>query len=478
MRRTAILVVFTVLAPPAMPAASLLAQQPAPRSQHAALPSDSAVRALIAARVDSGLSTGIVVGLLGPDGARRVVAYGSSGSARPLDAASVFEIGSITKTFTGVLLAEMVARGDVRLDDPVATYLPSSVTVPSRDGRQITLVDLATQSSGLPSLPGNLRPDDPTNPYADYTPAQMYEFLSAYKLPRAPGAEYEYSNLGTGLLGHALALHAGLSFEELLRQRLLDPLGMTSTGITLTPAMRERLALGHDEGGAAVPNWDLPTLAGAGALRSTADDMLTYLAANLAADLDSTNGALAPVLRAAHVRRRAAGGGGMAIGLGWHLRPTPDSGVIVWHNGGTGGYRSFAGYDPARRTAVVVLTNSGTGHDDIGFHSLAPAWPLQPPGVPAWVGRTAITLPTAVLDRYVGEYELAPTFHIVVTREGDGLFIQATGQPTLPVFAERDTAFYLKGVDARITFQVDAAGRVTGLVLHQNGVDQPAPRVR
>ena len=156
----------------------------------------------------------------------------------PLDGNTVFEMGSISKVFTGALLADMVARGEVKLDDPIAKYLPQTVKVPSRNGRQITLLDLATQSSGLPRLPSNMRPADFSNPYADYSVQQLYEFLSGYSLTRDPGQRYEYSNLGVGLLGHVLALRAGKSYEEILKERILDPLGMNDTRVDATPSMK------------------------------------------------------------------------------------------------------------------------------------------------------------------------------------------------------------------------------------------------
>ena len=194
---------------------------------------------------------------------------------------TIFEIGSATKVFTSLLLADMVQRGEVALNDPVAKFLPAGVSVPERNGRQITLVDLATHTSGLPRLPANLNPKDPNNPYADYTPEQLYQFLSSYQLPRDIGAQYEYSNLGGGLLGFALARRAGMSYEALVKSRICDPLGMKDTGITLTPEMKARFAVGHDQGLARVENWDLPTLAGAGALRSTANDLLAFVSANI-----------------------------------------------------------------------------------------------------------------------------------------------------------------------------------------------------
>lgn len=421
------------------------------------LPPDSAVRRIVTERLASSPFRGIVVGLLDASGTRRVVAVG-------VPADRVFEIGSITKVFTSSILAGMVGDGSVALDDPVAKLLPPSMHVPARNGRQITLVDLATQSSGLPRLPSNMAPRDQTNPYADYTVDQLYAFLSGYELPRDPGETYEYSNLGVGLLGHALALKAGMSYEDLVKRRVLTPLGMRETAITLSPALRARLAPGHDNEGNVVANWDLPTLAGAGALRSTVGDMLTFLAANL----DTSANPLARALRQTHRSRRPAGSATMTIGLGWHILARPGGPSIVWHNGGTGGYRSFAGFDEARRVGVVVLTNANIGADDIGFHLLDETFPLQTPPK----ARTAVAVDSLILQRYVGEYELVPTFHIVVTREGAGLFAQATGQPRFPIFAESETEFFYKVVDAQISFSGD------GMVLHQNGQNLSGKKIK
>ena len=433
---------------------------------------DSAIRAIIKDRVDSKGTTGIAVGVIGADGQQRVFAYGSSGTARPIDGNTVFEIGSVTKVFTTAILADMVAKGDVALDDPAAKYLPASAKVPSRNGRQITLLDLATQSSGLPRMPTNFSPKDPANPYADYTAEQLLAFLSTYELTRDIGTTYEYSNLGMGLLGIALAHRAGMSYEELVTQRILQPLGMTDTRIVLTPAMRERLALGHGAGGSVVSNWDIPGMAGAGALRSTVNDMLKFLAANM----DSASTPLGRVLASTHATRHGSREAPPELGLGWHIRPLPD-GQIIWHNGGTGGYRSFTGFNPASRRGVVVLTNAATGPDDIGFHIIEPRLPLRAPGPPPRV-RTEISLAPQVLDRYVGEYQLAPTFSITVTREGNALFAQATNQPRFPIFAEKEDQFFLKVVDAQLHFNKDASGNVTGLVLHQNGQATPGRKVR
>ncbi len=430
-------------------------------------PSDSAVRAILKERVDAGRFAGVAVGFVSRDNQRRVIAYGPNAGVQPFDGNTVFEIGSITKTFTASILADMVRKGEVALADPVVKFLPAGTVIPGLDGREITLLDLATQSSGLPGMPDNFKPKDNTNPYADYTVAQMYEFLGRYKLPRAIGEKYEYSNLGVGLLGHALSLRAGKDYESIVTARVLKPLGLKDTRITLTSSLQKRLAPGHGPDGSAAHNWDLPTLAGAGALRSTVNDMLTYLRANA----DSTSKPLGATLAMAHGERKAISPA-MAIGLAWHRLKTPAGNTIVWHNGGTGGYRTFAGYVEATGQGIVVLSNTAQGVDDIGFHLLDPSLPLAPlPKV-----RKEVTLSAEALDRYLGTFQLAPAFALTITREGAQLFAQATDQPRFALFAESDGEFFLKVVDAQVSFTKDASGVVTGLVLHQNGANVPGKK--
>ena len=437
------------------------------------IPPDSEIRKILVERIDTRhQGVGIVVGVIEPRG-RRVVAYGAlnQGDARPLNGDTIFEIGSVTKVFTSLLLADMVQRREVALSDPVAKFLPADVKVPERSGRVITLVDLSTHTSGLPRLPSNLQPKDSANPYADYTVEQLYQFLSTYQLTRDIGSEFEYSNLGGGLLGLALARRAGMNYEALVHSRITGPLGMKSTGITLTPEMKARLAVGHNEKLAATSNWDLPTLAGAGALRSSANDMLTFLAANLG----YVKSPLAPAMASMRVPRRTTGNASTGeIGLGW-LIVKPSSEEIVWHNGGTGGYRSFVGFEPKTRVGVVVLSNTFTaaGIDDIGMHLLDSHAPL----LSAPKEHKEITVDPKLFDGYVGQYQLAPNFILTITREGDKLFAQATGQPKFQVFPESERDFFLKVVDAQITFETDSTGRATSLTLHQNGANVPGKRI-
>jgi D-alanyl-D-alanine-carboxypeptidase/D-alanyl-D-alanine-endopeptidase len=313
-------------------------------------------------RVAAGNAVGLVAASLEPDGTVVIAAAGKPGpDALPLDGDSVFEIGSITKVFTSVLLADMVERGEVTLDTPVQKLLPAAVRMPRRNGREITLIDLATHSSGLPRLPNNMAPSNPLDPYSDYGAERLYAFLNSYELTRDIGATFEYSNLGAGLLGHALERRAGKPYKTLVTERILRPLGMTRTSFTPDDWMKAHLARGHDAAGRPVPGWDVAILAGAGGLRSTANDMMRFARANLAAP----NGPLGRVLARTYERRHGAGRPDLSIGLGWIIRRAGDRDVL-WHNGGTGGYRAWLGLDFRAKRAVVVLANSQHGPDDLG----------------------------------------------------------------------------------------------------------------
>jgi D-alanyl-D-alanine-carboxypeptidase/D-alanyl-D-alanine-endopeptidase len=441
--------------------------------------SDEEIQKILSERLrDRNDRVGIVVGIIDASG-RRVVADGSfaKDDKRSVNGDTVFEIGSITKVFTSLLLADMVQRGEVSLTDPVAKYLPPGVSMPERGGKVITLEDLARHRSGLPRMPTNFGSNvDPQNPYANYSVKQLYEFLSSYKLPRDIGSEFEYSNLGGGLLGHVLSIAAKKDYETLVRTRICGPLGMNSTAITLSPDMKSRLATGHDSRFEATANWDLPTLAGAGALRSTAEDMLSFLAAQLGykkSDLD-------PAIAATRAEWKPASPG-MEIGLGWLKRQIQGS-DIIWHNGGTGGYRSFAGFDPKARIGVVVLSNvsNPAGVDDIGFHLLNPAAGLLPPNSPLLqppADHTEIPLNSEILDIYVGRYQFAPNAIMTVTRKGNQLYVQLTGQGPLEIYPESKTDFFARVVDAQIHFKTDSKGRANELILHQLGRDQIAARI-
>ncbi len=448
-------------------AAVALAQSP--------VPPDAEIRRILAERVDTRhQAVGMVVGVIEPSGTR-VVAYGkpAKDDVRPLNGDTVFEIGSITKVFTALLLADMVQHGEVKLDDPIAKYLPEGVKAPQRNGKEITLAELATHTSGLPRLPNNLAPKDAANPYADYSADKLYAFLESYQLPRDPGGKWEYSNLATGLLGQLLSLRAGKDYETLVVSRIAAPLGMGSTRMTLTPEMKERMATGYNAALQPVHLWDFEALAGAGALRSTANDLITFLAANLGYRKSPLQPAMAAMLEV----RLPTGQPNLQQALGWHILQRKDR-DLFWKDGGTFGFGSFIGFDAKANVGVVVLANSFSlatgGVDDIGLHLLDASFPLA--GAPV-KERTAVAVDPKVLEGYVGRYQLAPTFIITITREEDRLYEQATGQPKFQIFAESEKEFFLKVVDAQITFKTGAQGRATELTLHQGGMDQRAPRM-
>jgi CubicO group peptidase (beta-lactamase class C family) len=449
--------------------AALVSLLPGARSVSAQpLPSDSAILALLTTRVDSGHAVGIVVGLL-EHGRRRYVAAGRVAAGRaPMDEHTILEIGSISKTFTGLLLADAVTRGEVRLDQPVTELLPQGTVVPAKDGQTITLEQLATHRAGLPRLPGNLAPMDPADPYADYDARRLYAFLAGYALPRAPGDRAEYSNLGAGLLGHALTRRAGApAWGVLVERRITGPLGMRETFVEVPAALRARLAVGHDERMAAVPAWHLDALAGAGALRSTAADMLVYLAAAL----DTAGGPLGPAMALARTPR-ADFGPGARIALGWMVSGPPTR-PLWWHNGGTGGFRSFAAFDPARQVGVVVLTNAAVSVDDIGMHLMNP---LVPVSTPMLSPRATVALSAAALDRLVGEYVLTPTMQLVISRSGDALYGQVTGQARFPLSATAADRFVFAAAGVELTFDLEAPGPARRLTLRQAGSAVTAER--
>jgi D-alanyl-D-alanine-carboxypeptidase/D-alanyl-D-alanine-endopeptidase len=433
------------------------------------VPSNDEIREILVKRIDrQKQAVGIVAGVIEPTG-RRVVAYGNlaKGDPRTLDGDTIFEIGSVTKVFTSLVLADMVSRKEVTLDDPAARYLPENVKMPERSGKSITLLDLSTHSSGLPRLPSNLKLKDPRNPYADYSVNDLYQFLSGYTLPRDPGSEVEYSNLGAGLLGHLLAYRAGTDYESLIGTRITRPLSMPDTGITLSSSMKQRMATGHNALLAPVANWDLPTLAGAGALRSSANDMLTFLEAFL----DYKETPLAPAMKAMLEVRRPVGETKFEIGLAWNI-----VGESAWHDGGTGGFCAWVAYRPKERIGVVVLSNAFTpsGVVDIGIHLLDPKFPLanpEPPKPPEQ--HTGIHIDPKLLDNYTGRYQLAPNRILEITRDGDRLFAQTFAQalvgPKFELFAEGEKNFFVKVTGSQITFETGPEGRATSLIMHRAG---------
>jgi CubicO group peptidase (beta-lactamase class C family) len=428
------------------------------------------VETVVNQRIAAGKYPALVIAVV--DGDRSdVYGFGKLDNGRIPDADTVFEIGSITKTFTATLLAKAVLDGRLKLDEPVASLLPG-FDIPARNGKAITLENLAMQRSGLPRMPDNFAPANETDPFADYDAAKLKAFLANYQLTRDPGDSYAYSNVGVGLLGYALAQHAGLSYDALLHQQILDPLGMHSSDITISDAMRAHLARGHDASGQPVPNWNLDALAGAGAIKSDGADMLRYLRANMGLMQSS----LAAAMQLAQEARASAPAVSPEdrIGLVWMTHYTAD-GDVIWHNGATGGYHAFIGFTADHRHGVVVLTNTTEPIDDLGFATLEPSAPLA---TNTAATQETITLDAATLAGYVGHYQLAPGAIFDITLKDGQMRVQLTGQRAIPIYASARDKFFVKVVDAKIDFERDANDNIIALILHQNGANLRALRIR
>ena len=536
------------------------------------------LKEMIQRRVDDGVNTSIAIGVIDGDGPRYYSFGAQKMGGAPADEHTLYEIGSISKVFTAILLADQIEHKKMKAEDPIADYLPSKVIVPvySGGGPAITLGNLSDHTSALPRLPSNMDPADPNNPYADYTAEMLYDFLSSYQLPREVGSAYEYSNLAVGLLGLILADHAGTTYESLLKEKITVPMEMQETAIKLSDALKKKFATGYSLG-IEVESWDLPTFAGAGAIRSSTSDMLKFLAANMG--LHKTN--LRKAMDLTHQPRHDKAPGA-SIGLGWFLMEG-SQGNIISHGGATGGFRAFAGFVEETGKGVVVLTNSDQDVGAIGMHILDPEVPLEAvkpsialrfkeiidtngPGdlFEAYLelkkeGRYAIeeeqinalgyyylkegqldaaiklfeinidAFPNAwnvydsygealiekgianykkslelnpsntnanevlskigveveiarvevdeeILEMYVGTYELVPGFNIVISRKGNQLFGQATGQPAFELHAKSDTEFYLTVTDAQVVFSQDDEGKMM-LTLYQGGQVLPGKRI-
>jgi serine-type D-Ala-D-Ala carboxypeptidase/endopeptidase len=338
-------------------------------------PDDAALRAILAERIDvRQQGVGIVLGIL-EGNQRRIVSHGRFGHDDPRepDGDTLFELGSVTKVYTTLMLADMVRRGEAALDEPVQALLPADVAVPMRNGRSITLHDLATHTSGLPPMPRNFTSGDLADPYANYSVDDLYQFLSTYKLSYKIGSRFRYSNLGVGLLGHALARRAGKGYEPLMRERILSPLGLDSTAIALSGSLQGRLASGHDLKLKPTPNWNFgSSFAGAGALRSTVNDQLTFIEAMLGWRSSSLGAAIGDTIRI----RRSRGQRAREVGLGWGVDLMKDDEMVV-HGGETAGYSALVVFLRSAAVGVVMLSNAKCKIADIGFHLIDPNMPLS-----------------------------------------------------------------------------------------------------
>jgi len=437
--------------PPAKPATEAI-----PDGPHA-----SAVAAQVQPYLEGELVDGLVIALY-DGGKREVYGFGRGPGGAPPTARTLYEIGSVTKVFTGLLLADAVQRKEVELDTPVAELLPAGVTVPTRDKIAITLRHLTLHASGLPRLPPGVDPKAP-NPYGAYTEDHLFRDLIATELQDPPGARIVYSNFGTGLLGYALGRKLGGGYRKAVETRILGPLGLADTSFTVPPAAANRRATGTDVDLQPAPAWTFTdALAGAGGLTSSAHDMLALIEA----ELDAASGgkqALRGAMRFSQEEQLADQPSDNA-GLGWLIDPK-DRYV---HNGGTAGARSFVGFDPKSRRGVVVLASTGSSLVDrlggIMFDVLDGT--AKAPG----------TMPSAAqLAKYAGTYDFAGT-KLQVIHANKRLYLEGPGEPRHRMAPVTDVAFWIEALQSVAFFHVE--GDAVKQVVFQIGDRQlVAPRL-
>lgn len=420
--------------------------------------------AIVRERVDASQTPACVAAGLVADTAQEAFACSSEIGRPAIDRDSIFEVGSISKGFTGLLLADMVLKGEVSLDDPASKYSRPGAKLPAFEGHEVTLRDLVTQTSGLPRLPPGFRPANMANPYADFDADALYAALARTTLTRPIGSKSEYSNFGFMWLSEMLARRGGKHFDILLKERVLDPLGMKDTSIVQTEAQRARMAQPHKLPYEATPPWDFDRdLAGVGGIRSSLADMMK-LASALSGRTETPLKA-AIVLALAPLKPGAAPG--VETGFAWI---TSTSAGIRWHNGGTGGSRSMIAVDRNAKTAAVVLVDAEVGFDDLPMHLVLPSYSMHRKHV-------ALRADSATREQYVGRYEFGPGRFLEVFVEGERLLTRMTGQTEVEIANEGRDLFFTRGIEATLEFSHGADGKVDAVTIHQNGFDVRGARV-
>ena len=433
------------------------------------------ILALVQPYVDAEVINCVAIGVIDGD-SRLTMSVGqfSKEDTTTADENTIFEIGSISKVFTGILLADAIERGLVTANQPAGELLPEGIKMPvskNKPERKITLTDLSTHISGLPRLPSNFDATNAKNPFENYGPEELFEFLNSHDLSRKPGIIEEYSNLGVGLLGVLISRKQETDYANLLESRIAKPLGMSDTATSVSAAQKKRLAPPNDVSCNPATSWDFDALAGAGAIRSTVSDMLKFAKANL----DPPNDEIGKAIELAFTQQRKPKGlDSKPMGFGWIINSGSET---RWHNGQTGGYHSMMMVNRKQNRAVVVLTNTATREVDTLASEIMQM--LRGDDVKPRKFRKSMKVTSEVCDRYVGTYELNKAIAIDVAKPDDndaGLTVQLTGQTALPIYPGTETRWFLKVVKADIEFTVNKDGKCTALTLYQNGIVQEAKK--
>jgi D-alanyl-D-alanine-carboxypeptidase/D-alanyl-D-alanine-endopeptidase len=424
-------------------------------------PHKAAVAAQVKPYLDGQILSGLVIGLYDA-GKIEIYGFGKGPGDKPPTGDTLYELGSITKIYTSLLLADAVQRKEVQLEQPLADLVPPGVTVPTRDQKVITLKHLVLHSSGLPRLPGSIRPDA-TDPYGKYSDDMLLQDLIQANLDNPPGEQIVYSNFGVGLLGFVLGKKIGGGYGKALEERILKPLALTSTFISVPAAAGPRRATPTNDDLAPVPAWTwTDALAGAGALTSSARDQLKLIDA----ELDAAAGSKSTLRGAMRFTQeeQLADRPSENSGLGWVIDP----GGRLIHNGGTTGSRSFIGFDPKTRRGIVVLASTGSSLvDRLGglMFDVLENTAKPPPALPT----------AAQLAVYAGSYDFTGT-KLAIVVANNRLYIEGPGEPRHRLVPLTDVAFWIEALQAVAFFHKD--GEVVKQVVFQVGDRQlVAPRL-
>lgn len=429
-------------------------------------PQHAEIKNIISEKIEEGPYTALLVGVVNPKG--EVFYSGGRIKVGPL---TIFEIGSLTKIFTNLLLAAALERGEVKPDQTVQSLLPAGVVIASPEGKSLTLMDLATHGAGLTRMPSNWDPADQDQPYAHYHAADLYQYLALDQTIGRGKGKFQYSNTGTGLLGHLLALRAGKSYAELVQERICRPLGLKDTAVNLTQRQRTRLARGFSPAGQRVPAWEFSVLAGCGALKSTAHDMLKFLSACLGFKKTPLDKALKETLEP----RGPGPSPQVKIGLGW--LQLGQQGIYV-HDGGTAGHRGFIGLCPKEKRGVVVLANTSVDVSDIGLHILDKRFPIRamPKGVKLSQGQMV-----ALTGKYRTKSEIAGAdgIDITISQGPKGLLYRQREEKPTTILALSPTEFmFPTAPDSKLFFIIGKGGKAEKLVIDAGGMEIQALRLK
>ena len=408
------------------------------------------VREAAQSYTQNGHAPGMVISLINKSGVAFYTSGRASQNGPPLTEHSLFEIGGVTHSFTGLLLAQTVLEEKADLDDSISKYLAERAPEIKNWDKEITLKLLATHGSSLPNHPNNL-PANPDNPYTNYSVQLLYEYLSEYKTPLNTGLLYKHSHLGMGLLGHILSLIHEKDYNSLVQEKIAVPLNMVETGVQLNKEAAKRLVPGFDLDGSPTPGWTYKVLEGSGALKSSAHDMTLFLKEAMGGH---SLGEAMNLSQSSHFNPLP----GTMKGLGWQITFSMGN-EIIWQKGQTGGYASFAGFNKTTGVGAVVLANAPIRLENLGMHMLVPMIPLK---------KAAINLPLnpELLAQVPGFYGTNTGDVCQISQKNQRLYISLkTGEKKQGLYLGEENQFYFRGNRKKILFSRDPSKAITGLTL-------------